>query len=249
MPKPLISVCIPTYDMRFKGAAFLDDSLQHLVRQDFKDFEVVVSDQSDTDAVAHCCSKFSDRLNIRRLDFRSGKRQASANTNNAMRSARGEVLKILFQDDYLYSDRALSLIAEQFEQGADYALCGSAKTRDGVTAERPMVPKLNPDLYLGRNTVSSPSVLALRAGSGLFFDETLIWLMDVDFYTRCAEKLGAPSICTDILVINRLHDSQVSATVQPEMRRRELAYMRAKYRSSETFANALYYYKQALKAR
>lgn len=249
MPKPLISVCIPAYDMRFKGAAFLDETLQNLVRQDFKDFEVVVSDQSDTNAVAHCCAKFSDRLNIRRVDFRSGARQASANTNNAMLSARGDVLKIMFQDDFLCSDRALSLIAEQFERGADWALCGSAKTRDGVTAERPMVPKLNPNLYLGRNTVSSPSVLALRAGSGLFFDEALIWLMDVDFYTRCAERLGAPGICTDILVMNRLHDSQVSATVQPQLRRRELAFMRAKYKSSETFANALYYYKQALKTR
>jgi len=231
------------------GSKFLDESLARLAQQDFSDFEVVVSDQSDSGGVAQICAKYDSRLTMRRVDNRIGKRQASANTNNAMKVANGSVLKILFQDDFLAQDNALSIIAEQFENGAEWVLCGSAVTLDGETVTRPMVPRLNPNMYLGRNTVSSPSVLALKAGRGMLFDENLIWLMDVDFYKRCIETLGAPSICPETLIVNRLHDGQVSAKVQPETRLRELRYVRAKYRSTEAFGNALYYYKQVLKAR
>ena len=84
-----------------KGRHFLRPPLSRLVEQGFTDFEVIVSDQSDTDGVAQVCARYGDRLNIRRVDFTDGPRQSSANANNAMRHASGRILKILFQDDFL----------------------------------------------------------------------------------------------------------------------------------------------------
>ena len=101
MAQPAISICIPAYDMGGKGAAFLAASFDRLVGQGFTDFEVIVSDQSDTDGVTQVCARYGDRLNIRRVDFTDGPRQSSANANNAMRHASGRILKILFQDDFL----------------------------------------------------------------------------------------------------------------------------------------------------
>ena len=59
-----------------------------------------------------------------------------------------------------------------------WLLTGS-ELQDGKTIERPMVPHLTH--YTLANTVSSPSVLAFRAWR-VFFDENLIWLMDVELY-------------------------------------------------------------------
>lgn len=247
---PIISICIPAYDMGGQGAEFLLESFEALLRQSFEDFEVIVSDQSEDSGVATVCKAYIDRLDITRLDYRSGQRQAAANTNHAMRHARGEVIKILFQDDFLTRRDALARHVEAFNnQGALWVLCGSGTSRDGKTLDNPMVPRLNPNLYLGKNTVSSPSVLAIRADAGLEFDENLIWLMDVDMYHRCADALGQPHILPDPLVANRLHEGQVSAGVSPALRRRELSYVRAKYRAQESLGNRLHYYKQWLKAR
>jgi glycosyltransferase involved in cell wall biosynthesis len=247
---PYISICIPAYSMGGQGAEYLLESFEALLRQSSQDFEVVVSDQSDDDGVATICKVYMDRLDVVRIDYREGPRQASANTNNAMRHARGSVLKILFQDDYLDDPAALARHAEAFASpGVEWALCGSGTTRDGGPLENPMVPHLNPNLYLGKNTVSSPSVLALRAGTGLEFDENLIWLMDVEMYKRCEAQLGAPHILAQPLVANRLHSGQVSATVSPALRRAELRYVRRKHRARETLGNRLHYYKQWLKAR
>ncbi|MEO1140670.1 MAG: glycosyltransferase, partial [Pseudomonadota bacterium] len=240
----------PALAVHVIGRVHLTELLATLADQDFQDFEVVVSDQSDTRNVGEVCARYSDQIAIVRVDNRAGLRQAAANTNVAMRHATGHILKIMFQDDFFCHNGALRILSEMFQRpDVQWALCGSCITRDGEIFESPMVPQMNPNVHLGKNTVSSPSVLALRSGTRLEFDEELIWLMDGDFYKRCADQLGAPAICPDILVANRLHPEQVSASVSPQLRRRELTYMRSKHRTSERLGNRLHFIKQWLKAR
>ena len=249
MTKPAISVCIPAYDMGGKGAEYLAASFDRLVSQSFTDFEVVVSDQSDTDGVAKVCAQFGDQMTILRVDHREGSRQASANVNNAMRHASGAIHKVLFQDDFLATQDALQQINDGFaESGAQWLLCGSGVSRDGQSVERPMVPRLTPQIRFGRNTVSSPSVLALRADTGLFFDEELIWLMDVEFYDRCHQDLDAPHILPETLVANRLHEGQVSAGVTKSLRRNELRHVWRKTRDRAGWRDARAFAYQILKA-
>lgn len=249
MTKPAISVCIPAYDMGGKGAEFLAASFDRLLTQSFEDFDIVVSDQSDSDGVAQVCATYSDRLSVHRVDYRDGLRQSSANANNAMRHATGSVLKILFQDDFLVRDDALEQISNGFTHSdTQWLLCGSGISRDGQSVERPMVPRLTPQIRFGRNTVSSPSVLALRAGHDLFFDEALIWLMDVEFYDRCHATLGDPHILPTTLVANRLHEGQVSAAVTKPLRRRELRHVWQKTRSRAGWPDRKAFAYQILKA-
>lgn len=246
---PIISLCIPAYAMGGKGAAFLAQSFDILADQSFADFEVIVSDQSDDDAVAAVCAAYSDRLDIRHIWNREGKRQASANVNNAMRHANGDIVKILFQDDFLNGSNALQVISDAMKTGGDWLLCGSGVSRNGGPVERAMVPRLTPKLKFGKNTVSSPSVLAMRRTQLEFFDEELIWLMDVDLYQRLWDRLGDPVILPATLVVNRVHDGQVSASVSPDLRRHELRYMRKKRPGRLGFAAWLEYWRQLLKAR
>lgn len=249
MAQPGISICIPAYDMGGKGADYLAASFDRLELQSFRDFEIVVSDQSDTGAVAQICARYGKGMNIRRVDFTDGPRQSSANANNAMRHASGRILKILFQDDFLARNDALDRIVRGFDRDdARWLLCGSGISRDGETVENPMVPRLNDQLRFGRNTVSSPSVLALRAEVGLHFDESLIWLMDVEFYDRCAQQLGAPVIVPEILVANRLHEGQVSAAVTKSLRRAELRHVWRKTRGRAGWRDLRAYAYQVLKA-
>lgn len=246
---PRISICIPAYDMGGQGAAYLAQSLDRIAAQDLTDFEVVVSDQSDSPGVADTCAAYAERFALRRVEFAQGPRQSSANANNAMRHATGGIVKILFQDDLLHGDQALRLTAQAFDAGADWMICGSATTPDGQAVDKPMVPRLHPQIRFGKNTVSSPSVLAMRRDRALAFDENLIWLMDVEMYHRLAKTRGSPAIVPQTLILNRLHPGQVSASVAPDLRRRELTYVREKHKAGETFADRLAYLKQVLKAR
>jgi glycosyltransferase involved in cell wall biosynthesis len=246
---PAISVCIPAYDMGGAGGNYLGFSLERLTRQTFEDFEVVVSDQSDGSGVAEACAAYGDRLTIRRVAYREGKRQASANTNNAMRHARGRILKVLFQDDFLCDDSALQQVLEAFQdRGCKWVLTGSAVTRDGETLERPMVPRWQDRIRWGFNTISSPSVLALEAGHDIWFDENLQWLMDGDMYHSCHQAFGAPVILPDTLVANRIHAGQVSAGVSRKLRRQEVVYTARKGGLSHAKGDLRAFFYQYLKA-
>lgn len=245
---PKLSVCIPAYDMNGMGAAYLEESFHALANQTLNDFEVIVSDQSDTNNVFELCEAWRTRLALHHYWNRDGKRQASANVNYALEKARGAVYKVLFQDDFLLSKTVLQDVVEAFEQqDAMWLLKGSGVTTDGQTIERPMVPRLTTKLRFGKNTVSSPSVLAFRASCEHLFDENLIWLMDVEMYARLWNDYGDPIILPETLVANRLHSDQISQNVDRSLQKRELDYVLKKSASLTQMSGYLEYAKRRAK--
>ncbi|MGJ5617624.1 glycosyltransferase [Sulfitobacter sp. MF3-043] len=236
-----LSVCIPAYSMGGMGAKYLRVSLDILAKQTFRNFEVIVADQSDDSHIADLCSSYAD-MTIRHLDTRHLKRQSSANTNAAINAAQNEIVKILFQDDFLNGDDAITQIAHAFaEPEVKWVVTGSEHTRDGHTLIRPFVPKFHDRIQFGKNTISSPSVLALRREKAPSFDEALIWLMDVDFYKQCALRFGPPKILRKPLVVNRQHASQVSESVSRARVRQELRHVRRKYAAHMSWGDWLHY--------
>ena len=95
MDCPIISICIPAYEMGGDGARFLDEALAGIAAQTFQDFEVVVADQSEDDEVSAVCDGWGGHFDIQRLDTRHLARRASSNCNEAMRASRGKIIKIL----------------------------------------------------------------------------------------------------------------------------------------------------------
>lgn len=227
----LISVCIPTYDMYGKGRTFLKHSLDILTRQTFKNFEVVITDNSDSDVIANLCNEYKNKLDIKyyKNPFNCG---MTANTNKVIKKATGKLIKILFQDDFLYDNKSLEIIANNFDLEKDSWLVTACEhSRDGVTFFRPFYPKYNRKIYLGKNTISSPSVLTIKNDQPLLFDEKLKWLMDCDYYKRCYDKFGPPKIVNKIAAVNRIGSHQISVTeANDSLKKIEYNYMKNKFK-------------------
>ena len=60
----MISICTPTYEMNGKGAEYLEYSFNILYYQTFKDFEIIISDHSESDLIKDLCDKWSSVLTI-----------------------------------------------------------------------------------------------------------------------------------------------------------------------------------------
>lgn len=248
MARTDISVCIPAYEMEGYGSDYLEFSFRKLEAQDFQNFEVVVSDQSADSRIKDLCDDWSDRLNIFHVWNREAPRQASANINHALNQANGEILKILFQDDYLFDCTCLTNVQKRFiETGCDWLLCGSGIVREGETIERAMIPSLSDRLHFGKNTVSSPSVLAIHRRCLERFDENLVWLMDVEFYKRLWDAKGEPEILPSTMVANRIHKHQVSSRVDRKLQAKELDYMWRKYAAKSTVSGKFEFLKRRMK--
>lgn len=226
-----ISVAIPTYEMKGLGADYLRHSFSILARQTFRDFDVVVSDHSKDNMIKDLCDEFSDRLTIHYVRNEDGIGSSSANVNNAIRHATGTLIKILFQDDFLYDEKSLERIADAFDVKTDSWLVTACEhSTNGTDFYRPFYPKYNDRIHLGKNTISSPSVLTIKNEGHLMFDERLIWLMDCDYYKRCHQEFGAPKILNEICAVNRVGTHQVSNTLATEaIRAAEFRYVKDKF--------------------
>lgn len=236
----MLSVCIPVYEMGGLGKAYLKESLDILSSQTYKNFEVVVSDNSRNSEIEMLCAQFSAQLNILYV-HNSTSYGISANTNNAIKNATGKIVKILFQDDFLYSKESLQCLVDAFDLQQDHWLISASEhTYDGSKLYRPFYPKYHDKIFLGKNTISSPSVLTIKNDSPLLFDEALTWLMDCDYYKRCFDLYGPPKILNKINVVNRTGMHQASsAIVDSKMRKKEFKYIAQKYQSSLSFFDKL----------
>ena len=228
----MLSICIPTYEMNGKGDIFLEHSFKILEKQTYKDFNVIISDHSKSDLIKNLCDKYNNSLDIVYIKNSENIGNSSANINNAIKYANGKLIKVLFQDDFLYNEDSLEITVDNFDLNKDKWLVSRCEhSYDGFTFNRDFKPTYNDNIHLGNNTISSPSVLTILNDLPLLFDENLIWLMDCDYYKRCYIKFGSPKILNAITAVNRVGSHQVSNTLATqEIRDNEHQYVINKYK-------------------
>ena len=227
---PLVSICIPTYEMNGKGVEYLNHSFNILSNQSYQNFDVVVSDNSKYSAIESLCSQWKSKLDIKHF-YNHEKYGSAGNINSSIKKATGDIIKILFQDDFLLEDSSLETQLIHFIGNHNHWLVTACcHTNDGVNLFKPHYPKYHENIHLAHNTISCPSVLMFKNEEVIEFDENITWMMDMDYYKRLYDKFGLPSICNYITVVNREHSNQTSKEVNSEIKDKELEYIKNKYK-------------------
>ena len=225
-----ISICIPTWEQYGRGLDFLKNNFDCILNQTYKNFNVIISDHSLDDNIKNLCNSYSDKFEIKYIKNGNLLGNGPANTNNTIIHADGDIIKIIFQDDFLYQDNALELIAKEFENDdCNWLVTGCNHTNDdGKTFSNFMVPRWNDQMATGINTISSPSVLSFRNINPCLFDEELTMLMDCEMYYQLYIRYGLPKIIMDPLITNRMHEHQISSLYQKDMWS-EINYVKTKH--------------------
>ena len=89
-----ISVCIPTYEMGGLGKQYLSRCLNSILKQDFSDIEIIVSDHSDNDDLKILIEdKYKESVTY----FKNKEHRGcpASNTNNAINNSSGEYIKVM----------------------------------------------------------------------------------------------------------------------------------------------------------
>lgn len=210
--KKFFSVVIPCWDIKGKGAEYLDHSFNVLANQTFRNFEVVVSDHSEDDNIKNLCDMWKQELDITYVKNSVGRGKIAPNLNNAMKLAKGEYVKFLFQDDFLYDQDSLQTIHYHITNNPDkyWFVNACVHTRDAISCYDKMVPVYHDLIHRGVNTISCPTVLTIKNENVANFDESLNWLVDVEYYKRLYVHHGLPVIIEEVCAVNR--DSDIRTT-------------------------------------
>ena len=187
MGQPLISICIPAY----KRIAFLSRLLESIENQTFRDFEVIIGDDSDDNSVMELTATFNAKFPIHYTKNEPSLGTPS-NWNLAISKANGEWIKLMHDDDWFSEKTSLQKFVDQTTEGHKFIFSGYANFMEQTKQYIPVVfPKSfkskilkNPLLLLANNWIGPPSVTLFHKSITEKYDERLKWRVDLEYYIR-----------------------------------------------------------------
>jgi hypothetical protein len=137
---------------------------------------------------------------------------APANLNDAVDRAGFNVVKVLFQDDFLLGANHLSRLQADFDQSpAEWAVTSSVGCiEESGQFLRPVNPRFTNSLVRGINRIGAPSVVIFRKRSFVPFNEALRYTFDCEWYLSMTHNFGAPEVFKDIMVGIGIHKDQAT---------------------------------------
>ncbi len=190
MANPKVSVLMTTYNR----PQFVGQSIQSVIDQTLKDWELVISDDSENNATEKVVEPFADK-DKRIHYFHRLKKGSIANSSNfALGKATGEYVAILDDDDWWMDPKKLEKQIAFLDTHRDYIGCGGgfvSINKDGK--ETGKILKQRDDAAIRRvalyaNPMANSTTMFRRVEAG-FYDESLPQFADWDFWLH-AGKIG-----------------------------------------------------------
>jgi len=186
---PAISICIPAY----KNKAYLIRLLDSIKIQEFKNFEVVVSDDSPDSELETCLESYKTHFRI--IYFKNHIPLGSpANWNKSIHLAKGKWIKIMHDDDWFVNEKALGVFYEATQESndEDFIFSGFINHNLNTGTNSPFVIRFFDEwmlktqpLYLFRtNYIGHPSTTLIRNNRSDWFDVNVKWVVDIAFYMK-----------------------------------------------------------------
>ena len=190
-----ISVCIPAY----KNTAYLGRLLDSISVQRFRDFEVVVTDDSPDDSISSFLDAYKAGFPLRYV--RNPKPLGTpGNWNEGIRQARGRWVKIMHDDDWFADADALGEFHQATIDHPDTRFFFAAFTnvhedsgrKEPFTCNRLDLAllRMSPLVLFRRVYVGNPSCTLVRRDAGMMYDEEYKWVVDFEYYIRFFRSLG-----------------------------------------------------------
>ena len=201
-------------------------NLDSIRSQTFTDYEIVVSDDSAGDEIYKWLVAYTEHRNFSVKYVRNpGEKSMACNTNYAIDQSEGEIIKILFQDDYFYSPKSLADIIEHFTPTFNWIATSCVHTFDGVE----VFNLHNPFYSHSENTIGSPSVVAFRREVRERFDPQFHWVLDLDLYRRLLRYYGRPKLLDHVTVVIGLHQNQMTNKLSDYVKQLEFIRLEEKH--------------------
>jgi len=218
MTIPKVSILVPTYNF----ARFLPETIDSILEQDFRDFELLISDDCSTDDSAGVIAGYAARDSRIRFQIHPANLGMVQNWNWCLSQARGEYIKFVFGDDKLAGPQALAKLVGLLETNASASLAVSARN---IIDENSKVGDVwdhlgPPGLYPGRkviekcweliscNLIGEPTAVLFRKRDATRgFDIRYRQIVDLEMWFHLLEK-GDLIHTSEALCCFRRHEQQ-----------------------------------------
>lgn len=197
-----ITICITTYNR----VSYLERLLKSISDQTFTDYDIMITDNSETTIVKDFVATYKDKLPITYHKNVPAVGMAE-NWNICMGLAKGEWIKLIHDDDWLASPKALEEFYAATKNGTRfiYSARYDFYEHNGKYVQKSIsnyhFSKIlkNPYLLIADNYLGPPSVLMFHKSVTEYYDTKLTWYVDIEFYIRMLLKEGATYVTTPLI--------------------------------------------------
>lgn len=214
--QPEVSICIATYNSR----EMLMRLLESIKKQKFKDYEVIVCDDSDNNDSEDVCREFEE-VRYYHNKVRLG---ATLNNNKAISLARGKYVKVMHHDDYFSDENSLQRFVDMFNIPMFHGNFVFSGRYDELTDGSFLAGHTsNFDIYRIRKSwksilfgavIGAPSVTMWRNNieNPFLFDPSIAWFVDLEAYCRMLKTSPDFKYCAEPLIVNGEGNENVKMT-------------------------------------
>jgi len=212
---PFISICIPAY----KKASSLERLLESIAMQTYKNYEVIITDDSPDDSVKQVADNFGHLpLSCTKNEPAAG---MPANWNEGLLRARGPWIKIMHDDDWFRTADALEQFAAAASAGKGdfiFSACNNIYSSGKEVNEylegwrKEMLEDNTLNLFF-LNVIGHPSTVMHRKDDAILYDTQFKWVVDIDFYIRYLDKHPGFTYIPNMLVNIGTNDLQMSSSL------------------------------------
>ena len=202
--EPRVTVVIATYNR----AALVTEAIDSVLRQSYRDLEVVVCDDGSTDDTAARVRALEDR--VRYVSLAHTGRPGSPR-NRGIENARGELIAFLDDDDVWQPEKLARQVELMDRDKLDLVytdrriLFGSDPPAEHVVTPSPVAPDRLLDLVLQGHFPSVCTLLVHRSAlrKAGCFDETLVTGEDLDLWLRLSPAARAGRVPEPLVEVRR----------------------------------------------
>jgi glycosyltransferase involved in cell wall biosynthesis len=225
MGKPLVSICIPTYN----GERYLPEALGSILGQTYSPIELIISDDNSRDNTLSIVNEYISKVPFPATLLKHEPSSIGTNWNNCVKHANGDYIKFLFQDDIL-ENHCIETMMEDFlkePENTGLVYCKKKLIGSFVESQQKLADMTfstyhsmtgmeilsSPMLFKHpRNKIGEPTCCLIKRNvfNELgFFNERLMQSLDYEFWYRLIRKFEIKAIDSR-LVRFRIHDRQAS---------------------------------------
>ena len=235
---PILSILLPTFNYK-EGVTRILSGLEGLLNLDV---EVIIGDNSTNqlvkDGIAPFLNKYSSKVTYQ---WNNPTKSPIQNWNWLINAARGEYLMMIHHDEYFVGEKSLLDMVHMLkaDSSIDVILlnCYLVYQKRRLTFNhfssslRSFLIRKNPAYLYRRNLIGPTATVVARKTCYPFFDENLIWLVDVDMYVRLFNQ-GVKWVASPGVIYSEQERSNsltkgLGASI-PSLRVSELSYLRSR---------------------
>ncbi len=215
MKNPAISICIPAY----KRLDYLQKLLHSISIQTFRDYEVIITDDSPDDSLERFLKKIE---NIQFIRYYKNPKVLGTpeNWNEAIRKANGTWVKLMHDDDWFVNEDSLQIFYEaalgHLECSFFFSAYNNVIDNENISETVRLssidqfMLKRSPLNLFKKQYVGNPSCTLIKKDIGFYYDNDFKWVVDFEYYIRVLRSVKKFYYINQVLVNVGVNEDQVT---------------------------------------